>query len=126
MAIPTLAAMAALTLLHNPHVLSEDDALDFGDFDAYASKLQAAIRGYLSRATTFLGKLSSTRRLQATRDGRRLPQIREHERGSRGWEFFDRALEISAYGGEVPARRLLKRTGPIRWARRYYMLRERI
>ena len=126
MAIPTLAAMAALTLLHNPHVLSEDDALDFGDFDAYASKLQAAIRGYLSRATTFLGKLSSTRRLQATRDGRRLPQIREHERGSRGWEFFDRALETRAYGGEVPAPRLLKRTSRLRWARRYYMLRERI
>ena len=57
MAIPTLAAMAALTLLHNPHVLSEDDALDFGDFDAYASKLQAAIRGYLSRANNLLGKL---------------------------------------------------------------------
>ena len=72
MAIPTLAAMAALTLLQNPHMQPEDVAVNYGDLNTYASRIQryrrrrsralskinAVMRGYLSRANTFLGKLA--------------------------------------------------------------------
>ena len=71
MAIPTLAAMAALTLLQNPHMQPEDVAVNYGDLNTYASRIQryrrrrsralskinAVMRGYLSRANTLLGKL---------------------------------------------------------------------
>ena len=74
MAIPTLAAMAALTLLQNPHMQPEDVTVNYGDMNTYASRVQryqrrrsraaskisAAIRSYLSRANTLLGKLVRT------------------------------------------------------------------
>ena len=90
MAIPTLAAMAALTLLQNPHMQPEDVTVNYGDLNTYASRVQryqrrrsraaskisAVMRGYLSRANTFLGKLA------------------RYEQGSRGWEGGTRGNRI--------------------------------
>ena len=91
MAIPTLAAMAALTSLQNPHMQPEDVAVNYGDLNTYASRVQryqrkqaeprrraaskisAAIRGFLSRANTFLGEIVD----YSPRFLMRLPPIRE-------------------------------------------------
>ena len=66
--VPSLAAMAALTLFHNPR---EGYSVDFSGYLAPATVIQrfmrrrrsaatrinAAMRGYLSRANTFLGRM---------------------------------------------------------------------
>ena len=44
MAIPTLAAMAALTLLHNPHAQPEDTAVDYSGFSQPATTIQRSYR----------------------------------------------------------------------------------
>ena len=90
MAIPTLAAMSALTLLQNPHMQPEDVAVNYGDLNTYASRIQryrrrrsralskinAVMRGYLSRANTLLGKLGryvpGSRLYGASQRGRRI------------------------------------------------------
>ena len=71
MAIPSLAAMAALTLFQNPHMQPEDWSVDYSDLSAPARLIQwhslprrrdrarlmisKVIRGALSRLRTFMG-----------------------------------------------------------------------
>ena len=59
MAIPSLAAMAALTLLHNPHMQPEDVSVDYTPYAAPATVLQRwwRRRGVLNRAATTINKL---------------------------------------------------------------------
>ena len=42
MAVPSLAAMAALTLFHNPHVQPEDVSIDYRPYAAPATVIQRA------------------------------------------------------------------------------------
>ena len=42
MAVPSLAAMAALTLFHNPHVQPEDVSIDYTPYAAPATVIQRA------------------------------------------------------------------------------------
>ena len=108
MAIPTLAAMSALTLLQNPHMQPQDVAVNYGDMNTYASRIQryrrkqaayrrraatkisATIRGFLSRANTFLGEMAD----YSPRYIMRLPPIRESLNGvgdrPRMWYNADR------------------------------------
>ena len=106
MAIPTLAAMAALTLLQNPHMQPQDVTVNYGDMNTYASRVQryqrkqaayrrraatkisATIRGFLSRANTFLGEMAD----YSPRYIMRLPPIRESlgTRPSRELDYGDR------------------------------------
>ena len=59
MAIPSLAAMAALTLLHNPHMQPEDVSVDYTPYAAPATVLQRwwRRRGVLNRAATRINAL---------------------------------------------------------------------
>ena len=44
MAVPTLAAMAALTLFYNPHAQPEDTAVNYSAFTPFATRIQRAFR----------------------------------------------------------------------------------
>ena len=59
MAIPTLAAMAALTLLQNPHMQPEDVAVNYGDLNTYASRVQRyqRRRSVVSRAAATINRV---------------------------------------------------------------------
>ena len=59
MAIPSLAAMAALTLLQNPHMQPEDVSVDYTPYAAPARAIQRwwRRRGVLNRAATTINKL---------------------------------------------------------------------
>ena len=59
MAIPSLAAMAALTLFHNPHMQPEGVSVDYTPYAAPATVLQRwwRRRGVLNRAATTINKL---------------------------------------------------------------------
>ena len=59
MAIPSLAAMAALTLFHNPHMQPEDWSVDYSDLSAPARAIQRfwRRRGVLNRAATRINAL---------------------------------------------------------------------
>ena len=59
MAIPSLAAMAALTLLQNTHMQPEDVSVDYSDLSAPATVLQRfwRRRGVLNRAATRINAL---------------------------------------------------------------------
>ena len=77
MAIPSLAAMAALTLFHNPHMQPEDVSVPFGEGysaparviqrrqrrrrGAVITRIQKIIRSYLARAHSLLGPLGAVR-----------------------------------------------------------------
>ena len=119
MAIPTLAAMSALTLLQNPHMQPEDVNVNYGDLNTYASRIQryrrrrsralskinAVMRGYLSRANTFLGKL-----------GRYVPGSRGLYAGTRGNRVGGLAIFNFRYGGTA----LMERRRNVAIARRDY------
>ena len=59
MAVPSLAAMAALTLFHNPHVQPEDVSIDYTPYAAPATVIQrrARRRNLLNRAATRINAL---------------------------------------------------------------------
>ena len=60
MAIPSLAAMAALTLFHNPHMQPEGVSVDYTPYAAPATVLQRFWRGrraLLNRAATRINAL---------------------------------------------------------------------
>ena len=92
MAIPSLAAMAALTLFHNPHMQPEDVSVPFGEGysaparviqrrqrrrrGAVITRIQKIIRSYLARARTLLGPLSPDPYLLVPRAP--TPRIREN------------------------------------------------
>ena len=59
MAIPSLAAMAALTLLQNPHMQPEDVSVDYTPYAAPARAIQRwwRRRGVLNRAATRINAL---------------------------------------------------------------------
>ena len=60
MAIPTLAAMAALTLLQNPHMQPEDVNVNYGDLNTYASRVQRRYqrrRSVVSRAAATINRV---------------------------------------------------------------------
>ena len=59
MAIPTLAAMAALTLLQNPHMQPEDVAVNYGDLNTYARRVQRyqRRRSVVSRAAAKINRV---------------------------------------------------------------------
>ena len=62
MAIPSLAAMAALTLFHNPHMQPEDVSVDYTGYSVSATRIQRSWRRgvprrLLSRAATRINAL---------------------------------------------------------------------
>ena len=80
MAVPSLAAMAALTLFHNPHMQPEDVSVPFrfGNYNRVepatriqrfvrrrrqnaANKINAAMRGLLTRVRHFIGPVFNAR-----------------------------------------------------------------
>ena len=67
MAIPSLAAMAALTLFHNPHMQPEGVSVDYTPYAAPATVLQRwwRRRGVLNRAATTINKLIRAFRVRA-------------------------------------------------------------
>ena len=63
MAVPSLAAMAGLTLFHNPHLQPADVSIDYSDLGKFASVIQrrqrqvSRRRGIISRAATRINAL---------------------------------------------------------------------
>jgi len=70
--VPSLAAMAALTLFQNPHTQPEGYSVDYSAYSAPATVIQrrqrrrigavnritAVIRGFLTRVNMYLGRMS--------------------------------------------------------------------
>ena len=70
--VPSLAAMAALTLFQNPHTQPEGTTVDYSAYSAPATVIQrrqrrrigavnritAVIRGFLTRVNMYLGRMS--------------------------------------------------------------------
>ena len=52
--VPTLAAMAALTLFQHPEAQPEDVSVDYSAFSAPAITIQRFVRGIISRVRTLI------------------------------------------------------------------------
>ena len=59
--VPTLAAMAALTLFQHPEAQPEDVSVDYSAFSAPAITIQRFVRGIISRVRTLIPR---SRRIQ--------------------------------------------------------------
>ena len=53
--VPSLAAMAALTLFQNPHTQPEGYSVDYSAYSAPATKISAVIKAWLVRMSLFAG-----------------------------------------------------------------------
>ena len=68
MAVPTLAAMAALTLLQHPEAQPLDVTLDYSPFAEFARRIQRAVRGKQGpRRSAAVQIQSNYRRMQTIR-----------------------------------------------------------
>ena len=68
MAVPTLAAMAALTLLQHPEAQPLDVTVDYSPFAEFARRIQRAVRGRRSPVRSAAVQIQSNyRRLYVTR-----------------------------------------------------------
>ena len=75
--VPTLAAMAALTLFQHPEAQPEDVSVDYSAFSAPAITIPRFVRGIISRVRTLIPR---SRRIDMD-----YPFARFAERGRRYW-----------------------------------------
>ena len=124
--VPSLAAMAALTLFRNPHMQPEGYSVDYSAYSAPATVIQrrqrrrigavnritAVIRGFLTRVNMYLGRMSEqqvTTNITATwhREPLRLAGTRllGHMRGPNGEALGLGALNTLLAGPRAHLRR---------------------
>ena len=69
--VPTLAAMAALTLFQHPEAQPEDVSVDYSAFSAPAITIQRFVRGTISRVRTLMQPFRRSAWIFLRVDGRR-------------------------------------------------------